>query len=98
MSEEFKAEATKLKVFPKGQVVIPVSLRKKFNIVIGDQIDVLTSENGILLRPSKKTENTETATDSLFGIFKEYAPEKKKPGKNDIKEATHDGFMQGWDK
>lgn len=98
MPEEFKEEATKLKVFPKGQVVIPVSLRKKFNIVIGDRIDVLTSENGILLRPSLKTENTKTATDTLFGIFKEYAPEKKKLSKNDIQKATRDGFLQGWDK
>ncbi len=98
MSEEFKEQAAKLKVFPKGQVVIPVSLRKKFNIVIGDRIDVLTSKNGILLRPSPKTETAKTATDSLFGIFKEYAPQKKKLSKNDIQAATHDGFVQGWDK
>ena len=33
-------ESIKMKVFPKGQVVIPVSLRKKYQIEIGDQIDV----------------------------------------------------------
>ena len=98
MAEEFKEEAMKLKVFPKGQVVIPVSLRKKYNIVIGDHIDVLTSGNGILLRPSPKTEDTKTTTDSLFGIFKEYVPKKKKLSKNDIQKATRDGFTQGWDK
>ena len=27
-------ESTKMKVFPKGQVVIPVALRKKYQIVI----------------------------------------------------------------
>ena len=95
MSEEFKEQAAKLKVFPKGQVVIPVSLRKKFNIVIGDRIDVLTSKNGILLRPSPITEEAKTATGSLFGIFKKYALKKKKLTKNDIQKATRNGFTQG---
>jgi len=44
----------KMKVIPKGQVVIPVSLRKKYQIDIGDQIDVVSAPDGILLKPIPK--------------------------------------------
>ena len=53
MSDHSK-ESFKMKVFPKGQVVIPVSLRKKYHIAIGDQIDVVTAPEGILLKPLPK--------------------------------------------
>jgi hypothetical protein len=48
-------------------------------------------------RPSPITENTKTATDNLFGIFKEYASKKKKLSKNDIQKATNDGFTHSND-
>ena len=38
-------ETIKMKVFPKGQVVIPVSLRKKYQIDIGDRIDVISKSD-----------------------------------------------------
>ena len=31
----------KMKIFPKGQVVIPVELRRKYHIEIGDHINVI---------------------------------------------------------
>jgi len=34
-------EAVKRKVFPKGQIVIPVALRRKYNIEIGDHVGVI---------------------------------------------------------
>ena len=35
------------KVFNKGQVVIPAALRKKFDIVIGERVNIVVEEDGI---------------------------------------------------
>ena len=94
MTAETK-ESFKMKVFPKGQVVIPVSLRKKYRIDIGDQIDVVSEKEGILLKPLRKQENTTSLTDQLYGIFRTYAKGKTGPTKKDITKATEKGFTDG---
>ena len=91
-------ESIKMKVFQKGQVVIPVSLRKKYLIEIGDQIDVVPSPEGILLKPLSKKTGRKSLTERLFGIFSSYASKKPKPTKSDIKKATETGFTKGWKK
>ena len=91
-------ESIKMKVFPKGQVVIPVSLRKKYQIEIGDQIDVISESEGILLKPIPKEKSWTSATERLFGIFRAYASPKSEPTKADIEKATEDGFTEGWNK
>ena len=91
-------ESTKMKVFPKGQVVIPVALRKKYQIEIGDQIDVISESEGILLKPIPKEKSWTSATERLFGIFSDYAAGKTKPTKTDIEKATEAGFTEGWNK
>lgn len=92
----FTKESFKMKVFPKGQVVIPVSLRKKYQIDIGDQIDVVPAPDGILLKPLPKKKSQMSLTDRLYGIFSEYASEKSKPTKAEIEKATDEGFIEGW--
>ena len=91
-------ESIRMKVFPKGQVVIPVSLRKKYQIDIGDQIDVISKSNGILLKPLPKENKQRSLTERLFGIFSYYAAGKTKPSKTDIEKATRAGFTEGWNK
>jgi len=91
-------ESIKMKVFPKGQVVIPISLRRKYHIEIGDQIDVISESDGILLKPLPKEKNQRSLTEQLFGIFSDYAAEKSKPTKADIKRATEKGFSEGCNK
>ncbi len=91
-------ESTKMKVFPKGQVVIPVALRKKYQIEIGDRIDVISESDGILLKPLPKEKGRKSATERLFGIFRAYASGKSEPTKADIEKATEDGFAEGWNK
>ena len=49
-------ESVKRKVFPKGQIVIPVALRKKYHIDIEDHVDVIPKSDGILLKPVPKQE------------------------------------------
>jgi len=85
-----------MKVFPKGQVVIPVALRKKYQIDIGDQVDVISAPEGILLKPLPKKNSQTSLTDRLFGIFSEYASKKSKPTKADIQKATEGGLIEGW--
>jgi bifunctional DNA-binding transcriptional regulator/antitoxin component of YhaV-PrlF toxin-antitoxin module len=87
-----------MKVFAKGQVVIPVLLRKKYNIDIGDNIQAIPSENGILLKPLPKIKKTQSVTDELFGIFEEYTKGIKTIKKNDVLKATEKGFTEGWNK
>ena len=91
-------ESIKMKVFTKGQIVIPVSLRKKYQIEIGDQIDVVPESEGILLKPLAKEQRGKSATERLFGIFSGYASKKPKPTKADIEKATEAGFIDGWNK
>ena len=91
-------ETIKMKVFPKGQVVIPVSLRKKYKIDIGDRIDVISKADGILLKPLTKENIQRSLTEKLFGIFSDHAAEKTRPTKTDIEKATEAGFIEGWNK
>jgi AbrB family looped-hinge helix DNA binding protein len=65
-------ESVTRKVFPKGQIVIPVALRKKYHIDIGDHLDVIPKADGILLKPMPKKEGKKSLTDCLFGIFGKY--------------------------
>ena len=91
-----KDPAIKMKVFPKGQVVIPVSLRKKYNIDIGDHIDVIPGSEGILLKPIPKRQDKTSFTKKLFGMFGNYAQQRPILDKTDINKATETEFVDGW--
>jgi len=92
-------ESVQRKVFPKGQIVIPVALRKKYHIEIGDHVDVIPKADGILLKPLRKKEGgKKSLTDSLFGMFGRYAKGKPRLKKADINMATEAGFVEGWEK
>ena len=91
-------EPVKMKVFPKGQIVIPVALRKKYDIEIGDRVDVISKADGIFLKPVPKKEKEKSLTDHLFGMFGKYAKEMPKLKKADISRATEAGFIQEWGK
>jgi len=59
----------------KGQVVIPVRLRRQFHIEAGTRAVVSATEDGILLKPV-----TRHAIERGFGII------KRKPGEKPMKE------------
>jgi AbrB family looped-hinge helix DNA binding protein len=86
----------KMKVFPKGQVIIPVDLRRMYNINIGDRIEFVTSQDGILLKPSKQKPYDRSKTDELYGMLRSYAKCKETPGKDAINAITESGFVEGW--
>lgn len=91
-------ESVKRKVFPKGQIIIPVALRRKYHIDIGDHVDMIPKADGILLKPMLKKEGKRSMTDCLFGMFRKYAKGKPKLKKADINRATEAGLIKGWEK
>jgi len=86
----------KMKVFPKGQVVIPIALRKKYNINIGDQIHAAPKKDGIFLKPSQEGNIYKSLTEHLFGVFNIYATAKSELTKKDISKAVKRGFTEGY--
>lgn len=97
MQENVKS-TKKMKVFPKGQVIIPVSLRRKYNINIGDRIEFVTIQDGILLKPTKHKPTYRSLTEELFGMLSSYAGESDFPDKDAINQAMENGFAAGWDR
>ena len=89
-------EPLKMKVFPKGQVVIPISLRKKYQIEIGDQIEIIPESEGILLKAKSRRAAEISLTERLFGIFNMYTVSKHTLLEKDIQKATHKGSIEDW--
>jgi AbrB family looped-hinge helix DNA binding protein len=87
-----------MKIFQKGQVVIPVELRRKYHLEIGDHLNVVSTDHGILLKPLRKKHRKLSLTDQLFGIFKQHAETKPSITKREIEEATENNFSKGWSK
>jgi AbrB family looped-hinge helix DNA binding protein len=81
-----------MKVFNKGQVVIPAGLRKKYNIDIGSFVEVMPEDKGIKIVPIKRGK----LTDKLFGAFAKYKEQKLEPTEKEIERITEEGFASGW--
>lgn len=65
------SEEKLIKISSKGQVVIPISLRMKFNLLDGDLLEIFEDGDHISLRPIQQT----FASD-LAGIIKTQIPFK----------------------
>jgi len=89
-------QTIRMKVFPKGQVVIPIYLRKKYHIEVGDHVDVVEAPEGILLKPVRQGRPASAISDELFGLFAKYAQKKGRLSKKRIDEATAKGFAEAW--
>jgi AbrB family looped-hinge helix DNA binding protein len=59
-------KAKEVVVTKKGQTTIPVSLRKKYKIEEGTRLQVLDTEEGILLKPKKSIWD-------MIGAYSQYA-------------------------
>ncbi len=82
----------KMKIYNKGQVVIPASIRKKYNLNIGDYVDVVVEDDNIRLIPTKKSK----VTDELFGILNEKEFDCPQISENEITKVTEEEFVNGW--
>ena len=89
----------RIKVFQKGQVVIPIGLRRRYGINIGDQVDAVPTADGILIRPDPSRSTSASGTDRLFGIFTAYRDHlSAEPTREEIADATETGFAREWPK
>ena len=78
-----------MKVFNKGQVVIPVAIRKEFGIEIGDMLDVVadTNEGCVKLKRAVKMQSQE-----LAGSLSKYNRRKRFPSRKEIQKALAEGM------
>ena len=87
-------ETVRMRFFSKRQVVIPIFLRKKCRIEVGDHPDVMQAPEGILLKPVRP-HKPPAMSDELFGLFAKYARKKGHLTKKRSDEATEKGFAVG---
>ena len=78
------------KIFNKGQIVMPASLRKKYNLKVGSKINIIDEEDGIKIVPAEEEINVE----ALAGIFKDYAKDREVQSKDEITKITGDYFVE----
>ena len=87
----------RVKVYQKGQVVIPVGLRRRYGINVGDRVDAVPTADGILIKPGSAVQTAVAETDRLFGVFKRFkSRHSRQPNKLNIGKATENGFIEGW--
>ena len=80
---------TKMKVGPKGQIVIPKEIRDEENIFPGDEVFVELSDKGILIEKPKKDAVAE---------FERIAKSGKSIDKIDSDKDYAEMMKQRWDK
>jgi AbrB family looped-hinge helix DNA binding protein len=78
-----------MKVHPKGQVVIPVELRRRLGIDVGDRLEVEISadESGITLRRPARGEVRE-----LAGSLRAFAAGRPFPSEAAVEDALRRGL------
>lgn len=80
-----------MKVFQKGQIVIPAGIRHELHIEPGDMLDVSVEKNGSII--IKKPESS--LADELAGSLAEFGRKKEFPSKKEMKEALAKGLSHG---
>ena len=80
-----------MKVFNKGQVVIPVAIRKEFGIEIGDMLDVVADkkEKCVKLKKAGAMKSQE-----LAGSLSKYNRRKRFPSRKEMKKALEKGIVR----
>ena len=78
-----------MKVFNKGQVVIPAAIRKEFGIEIGDMLDVVADRQEKCVKLKRAGE---MKSQKLAGSLSRYNRKKRFPSKKEINKALAEGF------
>lgn len=82
-----------MKVFNKGQVVIPSEIRKDLGIEIGDMLEVSIDKNDksiLMIRTDEKKSR------QLAGSLSEYNKGNRLPAKKEMRTALSTGMTQGF--
>jgi AbrB family looped-hinge helix DNA binding protein len=81
-----------MKVFAKGQVVIPAPIRKKLGISVGSNLDVnIDAKRGVIELTRAKTRESE----SLAGSLANYSARRSFPNRKSMAVAFKQGLGHG---
>lgn len=80
-----------MKVFNKGQVVIPADIRKEFGIEVGDMLEVVADRKEKCLKLKRIDE---MKSEKLAGSLSKYNRRKRFPSRREIKEALAKGIVR----
>ena len=80
-----------MKVFNKGQVVIPVAIRKEMGIEIGDMLDVFVDEKEKCVKLKKASD---MKSHKLAGSLSKYNRRKRFPTRKEMKKALEEGLVR----
>ena len=81
-----------MKVFAKGQVVIPAHIRRKLGIAIGEKVEVQVDESRGVIELSRVEANTSR---ELAGSLAGYRKDKQFPDHKAINAALAEGLSRG---
>jgi len=80
-----------MKVFNKGQVVIPADIRKELGIEVGDLLDVAIDKNGKSVKLHKPEE---MQSNRLAGSLSKYNRRRRFPTKREMRTALAEGLSR----
>jgi AbrB family looped-hinge helix DNA binding protein len=82
-----------MKVFNKGQIVIPVKIRKELGISIGDKLEVHIDKKHKSIEINKPTFKSKI----LAGSLHKYAKNRSFPDKPEMREALIKGLTEKYE-
>jgi len=77
----------------KGQVVIPVDIRKEFDMEIGDILDVVVDRHEKCVKLKKVAGGIKS--NRLAGSLSKYKQKRRFPSKQKMEEALAEGIVRG---
>ena len=80
-----------MKVFNKGQIVIPADVRRLLGIEIGDKLEVEVDRERRLIELHKPARNQSS---KLAGAFAEFARGKTFPSRKQMSNALSEGLLK----
>ena len=80
-----------MKVFNKGQVVIPIAIRKEMGIEIGDMLDVVVDGEEKCVKLKKAGD---MKSQKLAGSLSKYNRRKRFPSRKEMKKALEEGIFR----
>ncbi len=81
-----------MKVFNKGQIVIPIAIRKALGVEPGDMIDVSIDKQEQCIKMKKPDK---LISSELAGSLAKFNKGKKVPSKNEMRKALAEGLSNG---
>lgn len=82
-----------MKVFNKGQIVIPIAIRKALGVEPGDMMDVIIDQEGHCIKLKKYEKSIAS---ELAGSLSKFNQRKAFPTKREMRKALAKGLSNGF--